>query len=154
MPIQQPNVIFRDFLVTQIVIEFIDQAPSATAEAIVAQLRRYNDLSMPNDRQQCVLYCQDEQQQLIAGLVARLQWQALQIEYLWVAEPYRRQGLGKRLIGKVEQLAIAQGCQFAYVDTFSFQAPTFYQALGYQQFACLEGFHGGQKRFYLRRSLA
>ena len=42
-----------------------------------------------------------------------------------------------------EQNAHSRGCRLVYLDTFSFQAPNFYQARGYVEMLRTEGFTGG-----------
>jgi hypothetical protein len=41
----------------------------------------------------------------------------------------------------------------AMVDTFDFQAPGFYQKLGYVEWGVLEDFPGGHRRIYFRKDL-
>lgn len=52
-----------------------------------------------------------------------------------------------------EQEAISRGCQFAQVDTFSFQARPFYEKHGYQLKMTLENVVGGYHRYYLVKIL-
>jgi ribosomal protein S18 acetylase RimI-like enzyme len=58
---------------------------------------------------------------------------------VWVAEAYRGDGWGRRLIAAAEQVATARGCVQMLVSSFTFQAPDFYRRLGYAQFARSEG---------------
>jgi len=41
----------------------------------------------------------------------------------------------------------------AHLDTFSFQAPDFYQQRGYQVFGQLDDFPPGHRRYYLTKEL-
>jgi GNAT superfamily N-acetyltransferase len=51
---------------------------------------------------------------------------------LAVDEAERGQGFGSLLLAHVEQAARQNGCTTASVDTFSFQAPNYYPAHGYE----------------------
>ena len=56
----------------------------------------------------------------------------MHIETLAVAESSRCKGLGSLLLRHVEEQAKQDGCTTASVDTFSFQAPDYYPAHGYE----------------------
>ena len=56
------------------------------------------------------------------------------IELLYVAESDRRHGLGSRLLAAVEDAAREQGCVGAWLSTYAFQAPGFYEKNGYEPF--------------------
>ena len=55
------------------------------------------------------------------------------IEWLWVAEESRGNGLGRRLVLAAEREAAARGCSVVRVNTHTFQAPDFYRTLGYSE---------------------
>lgn len=93
-----------------------------------------------------------DQGKVIGGLLGRSIWGTLQIQFLAVDEQYKKQGLGKKLILEAERIAITRKCRYISVDTFSFQAPEFYQALGYEIFAIEEDFPLGFSRYYLRKT--
>ena len=80
-----------------------------------------------------------------------LEW--LFVHLLWVGEPYRGQGVGSRLITEAEQAARERGCHGAYVDTFTFQAPKFYERLGYREFGRLDDFPPGHSRIWFAKRL-
>ena len=53
------------------------------------------------------------------------------VRYLYVSKELRRQGLGVKLMRAVETEAISRGCRQIILETHSFQAPIFYQKLGF-----------------------
>jgi hypothetical protein len=53
----------------------------------------------------------------------------------------------------MEDAAQRRGCRAAWLDTFSFQAPGFYQALGYRAFGELAGYPPGHTRHFLWKPL-
>jgi ribosomal protein S18 acetylase RimI-like enzyme len=77
----------------------------------------------------------------------------LYIGSLWVAESLRGQGWGRRLMAHLESEAVANGCQGAWVDTYGFQAPGFYERIGYVEFGRLDEFPPGSARHFFQKSL-
>jgi hypothetical protein len=47
----------------------------------------------------------------------------------------------------------ASGCRKSWLDTFSFQAPGFYEKNGYVVFGELSEYSPGHKRYFLRKRL-
>ena len=92
--------------------------------------------------------------QFAAGLSGYTLWQWLYIETLAVASSFQGQGLGKRLVLEAEAGAQSRHCRGAWVDTFTFQAPGFYQRLGYQPFGVLEQFPTPHQRQFLFKWLS
>ena len=77
----------------------------------------------------------------------------LYLRSLWVHEQVRGEGWGSRLIELFEAEGIARGCRGAWVDTYGFQAPVFYERVGYQEFGRLKEFPPGSTRHFLWKSL-
>lgn len=94
----------------------------------------------------------DEKQRLLAGVSGWLWGECLEVEYLWVDEQLRGQGVGQKLMIELEETARSRGCLTVVLDTYSFQAPEFYEKLGYQAFGVIEGYGPGhQKYFFLKK---
>ena len=68
-------------------------------------------------------------------------------------EPYRRRGVGSRLVRLVEEEARRRGCEVVYLETFSFQAPDLYRRLGYETACEFTGFPGGVVKHVMRKRL-
>ncbi|HBH02251.1 MAG TPA: hypothetical protein DDZ42_10080 [Candidatus Rokubacteria bacterium] len=68
------------------------------------------------------------------GLLGAIWGEWLHVAILWVAEPLRGRGHGRALLAAAESHASERGCHDAFLETFSFQAPAFYQKLGWQVF--------------------
>ena len=95
------------------------------------------------------LYVEDEHGQLLAGLVAETFGNWLEIEYLFVKEGLRGQGIGSQLLQQAESEAKKRNCRFAFVNTYQFQAPAFYQKHGYQEVFTLKDYpYTGQRHYY------
>jgi GNAT superfamily N-acetyltransferase len=88
---------------------------------------------------------------IVGGLHGDTVYGWLYISLFWVAKDLRGKGYGKQLIEIAEQTAIKRGCNNAYLNTFSFQALNFYQAIGYEIFGELKDFPAGQKRYFLQK---
>jgi GNAT superfamily N-acetyltransferase len=88
-----------------------------------------------------------------AGIRFVLPFDWLSVQWLWVAEPYRSQGIGSRLLTGAESAAREKGCRAAYLDTFSFQAPIFYARHGYSEFGRLNDFPPGHARIWFWKPL-
>lgn len=100
-----------------------------------------------------VIFLRDSDEAIVGGLVGETYWQWLYIDVFWIDEFYRGRGYGDCLLATAEQEAIRRGCQYAYLDTFSFQAPEFYQKRGYVIFGELPVFPVGYSRFFLKKVL-
>ena len=100
------------------------------------------------------IFVRDDDGQIAAGLTGGTWAGYLEVRYLWVREDRRGQGLGRRLLLAAEQEARARGCTQVLLDTHDFQAPEFYQKLGYSVFGVFEGIGGRYNRYYLRKQLA
>lgn len=57
---------------------------------------------------------------------------SIYIDDLLIKPEYRRQGLGKQLLGMVEEYGRSAGVKCISLNTFRFQAPVFYEKCGYQ----------------------
>jgi ribosomal protein S18 acetylase RimI-like enzyme len=75
------------------------------------------------------------------------------IQYLAISEAYRGQGLGKNLMASAEELARNKTCTGIWLDTYSFQAPGFYEMLGYSVFGRIDDYPVGHHRLFLLKRL-
>jgi len=106
-----------------------------------------------DDWRALAIFVRDDDGQIAAGLTGGTWAGYLEIKNLWVREDRRGQGLGRRLLLAAEQEARARGCTQVLLDTHDFQAPEFYQKLGYNIFGVFEGIGGRYNRYYLRKHL-
>ena len=92
---------------------------------------------------------------VLGGLIGRThtipQW--LEISIIWVDEPLRQRGLGRQLMEEAEHEARQRSCHYARVATSDFQAPAFYQKLGYILYGKLENCPPGETVFYWWKDL-
>ncbi len=88
-----------------------------------------------------------------AGVRYLIGFDWLFVQWLWVAEPYRKRGIGSRLLAQAEAAARDARCRASYVDTFTFQAPKFYERHGYREFGRLDDHPPGHARIWLSKAL-
>jgi len=72
---------------------------------------------------------------------------------MWLQEEFRGLGYGRKLLSLAEDEARKRGAEYAYLDTFSFQAPDFYKKLGDEVFGELGDFPVGHQRYFLKKEL-
>ena len=75
------------------------------------------------------------------------------VHNLWVHADLRRQGVGRELLTRVEHRGAELGCHSVWLDTFSFQAPGFYEKAGFKRVAQLDGFPEGHSNVILCKQL-
>ena len=95
----------------------------------------------------------DDQGNKLAGLTGSTVGRWLSIELLWVSDTLRGEGVGRKIIQTAEQQAIAAGCRYARVDTFSFQARPFYEKQGYQLQMTLHDDPVEHERYFFTKTL-
>jgi ribosomal protein S18 acetylase RimI-like enzyme len=61
--------------------------------------------------------------------------------------------LGICLQDETEETAKERGCKYAFLDTFSFQAPAFYEKHGYRNVFALEEYPVTGKCYYFTKTL-
>lgn len=93
------------------------------------------------------------QQRIAGGIIGETHWDWLYVNLLFVVEDHRGRGHGRKLLAAAEEEARGRGAQSAYLDTFSFQAPGFYEKLGYEVFGVLPDFPPGHERLYMVKRL-
>lgn len=97
------------------------------------------------------LFARDDTGKIQGGVRGTTYWSWCSIDVLAVAEPYRRQGIGSRLLAKAEEIARARDCIGVRLDTTSFQAPSFYIRNGYTEFGRIENYPPGFTRHWFMK---
>jgi GNAT superfamily N-acetyltransferase len=95
----------------------------------------------------------DDAGRVIGGLTGHTEWGWLYVHLLYIEKEYRRNGYGRQLLSAAEEEAVGRGCRNVHLDTFGFQAPGFYEKLGYRLFGVLEDYPPGYCRYYFRKAL-
>lgn len=95
----------------------------------------------------------DESGAIIAGIDCMIGGGWVEIISLWVSEENRKKQIGQRLLSEAEKTAKEKGCHGAYLYTYSFQAPAFYEKQGYSIFGALENYYKKHSKFYMKKRL-
>ena len=95
----------------------------------------------------------DEQNEIIGGLYGRSIWGTLEVKTLVVKLENRNQGIGRKLIIEAEKEAINRNCRYISLDTFSFQAPGFYEKFGFEKIGTETDFPKGFEKYYYRKKI-
>ena len=134
---------------------YVDEHPRPDdAEVVRAGLREHNRRQLPGQEwRNLAVYLRDAADTIRGGVLAEVGWGWLHISVLWVDEGVRGHGYGVELLAAAEAEARRAGCGRVFLDTFSFQARSFYERNGYEVFGVLEDFPPGHERYFLRKSL-
>ena len=124
-------------------------------ERILAPLVAHNtEAAGPGDRGLLAITVRDEQDEVVGGLWARIGYGYMFVELLALG-PARGHGLGRQVMAMAEAEARARGLLGIWLDTWTFQAPGFYQRLGFTECGRITDYPPGHDRiFYLKRLTA
>jgi GNAT superfamily N-acetyltransferase len=113
--------------------------------AVSAGLKAYNDrfLPSPRERKPLAISLTDDGGRIIGGLIGQIQLDWLYVELLWIDESLKGQGYGKRLLEEAERQVRAFGGTHIHLWTWSFQAPDFYRAMGFEEWGRLKDHPSG-----------
>lgn len=130
-------------------------------ETVYSWLRNYNherngdfmrSLEIEGTEIPLFLTVRDENGKVIGGLEGTILHKWLKIDIMAVDPSQRRRGAGTELVERAEEIAVTRRCQFAFVDTMSYQAPGFYERLGYQVVGRIPDWdsHGHEKLYFTK----
>ncbi len=134
-------------------LDVADDPAEADVAGLLNGLEAFNEQQWPGHQPGHALgvFARDRRQAAVAGLLGATYGGWLYVQYIWVSEPLRGQGLGRRLIQAAESRALERGCHSVWLDTFSFQAPGFYRRLGFEQFGELDWSAEHKRLFFYKR---
>jgi len=137
-------------------ITLTDSPTDESIKVIQTNLNRFNEFraGRPNHHRPLAILLSDPvTSEVLGGLWGWTSFSVLFTDLLFIPETMRGQGLGTQLLAQAEQEAIARGCHTAWLDTFSFQAPDYYQRHGYTVFGSIEDYPPAHTRYFLKKSL-
>ncbi len=99
------------------------------------------------------IFLKDEKGRVLGAVIVTFLWNGMEIDSLWVDETIRGKGWGRKLMEAVEKEGVKRGCTVAYTNTFPWQAPEFYEKIGYSLYGKLEDFPKGSYLSYYSKKL-
>lgn len=115
-------------------------------------VRSFNNTVMgPSGSRALAAVARDAAGALAGGVAGRTVYDWFLIHVVWVREDRRGLGLGARLMRLAEEEARRRGCIGSQVDTLSFQAPGFYEKLGFVTVGVVEDFPAGHRRHFMAK---
>lgn len=105
------------------------------------------------DVQKLCVFASDERGDVVGGAVGRTWGECAELQQIAVSAAHRGQGIGRHLLQRFEDAAAARGVRLVYLDTFSFQAPGFYQKCGYRIVLETRGMTHGVVKYTLHKAL-
>ncbi len=131
-------------------LEVVEQPTSEQHGAILAALVAFNQAhGPPNSFEPLAVLVRDESGQVAGGLWGHTTFDWLFVQLLVVPESMRGVGLGSEMLREAEAVARQRGCIGAWLDTYSFQARSFYERLGYEVIGTIKDHPVGGARFIL-----
>src|SRR5215213_1898294 len=100
------------------------------------------------------IFLKDERGAVLGGALGHVWGGWLELDTLWVAEPFRGQGYGAKLLVTAQDEATAQGCHGVFLTTFSFQARPFCEKFGCEVIADIGDYPKGHSHHVLKKTLA
>lgn len=132
----------------------INAADPPEWETIGGGISAYNKQQAGSDRGKSVCFVlRAPDQEIVGGVIGATYWDWLHVDLMWVKEELRGHGYGRRLLAAAEEEARQRGARNAFLDTFTFQAPGFYEKHGYRVFGTLDGFPAGHQRLFMTKAL-
>lgn len=123
-------------------------------EIIGGGITEYNTQMAGDDQGKNLCFVlEDPDGEVLGGVIGMTYWNWLYISLMWLPDDLRGKGYGHKLLEMAEEEGRNRGAQYAYLDTFSFQAPGFYQKFGYQEFGKLDDFPPGHTRHFMKKNL-
>lgn len=136
----------------------LEKASEAEVDVLDRRLNEYNLEMVPKtQKEECHPFryaVHNHKGQLIGGISAySVLWHILYIDVLWIHQDYRKQGLGRQLLERVESDGRAFSCHVVHLETFDFQGKEFYLREGYEIFGTLENSPKDHVEYFMSKGL-
>ena len=134
----------------------LTDAPGADAiAAIEGGLSRYNreQAGYWDSRALAVLVSDAGARDVVGGILGRTSLGLCFLDLVFLPEGLRGSGVGSAMVRQAEDEARRRGCRAVVLYTISFQAPGFYERLGYRRFGAIDCDPPGTSRIFMVKDL-
>lgn len=134
----------------------LTDAPSEAAKAAIqAGLAAFNDAvtGIVDRKPLAVLVSDPRSGAVIGGVIGRTSLGLMFIDVVYLPEHLRGSGVGTRMIAMAEEEGRRRGCANVMLYTITFQAPGFYEKLGYREFGRIQCDPPGTARVFMTKAL-
>lgn len=126
----------------------------ADHDIIYARLVEFEaDKAGPPEILPLAVLLKDEVGTTIGGLWGTSVFRWLVVSLVFIPERCRGDGFGTKIMAEAERIAKERGCIGIWLDTYSFQAPAFYERLGFERFGAVDDHPPGRSRIFMRKRL-
>ncbi len=134
-------------------VRISSQRQTALEELLAERLYEFNSEATGIFDGELLSACvEDASGNTIAGLSGHTWGGCCKIDRVWVEKSIRGSGLGTAVMKAAEAEAIRRGCHQMVLSTHSFQAPAFYEKLGFRRVAAIaDNPRGHATFFYVKR---
>lgn len=95
-----------------------------------------------------------DDREVIGAIIAKVEYDALEVAQLTVRKDYRKQGIGRQLLNEIERIAKEKGIINITLTTQSFQGTRFYEEQGYRIYGELKDMpRVGENRIFFYKRL-
>ena len=117
-----------------------------------AYIAQNSKIEPSNEFQNCHVILKEDET-IIGGAIGHIAYAWYFLDDLWVEETYRKQGLGTKLIKKIEEVVKKEQLMGVRMETWNFRARGFYEKLGYEVYATFEDCPPGTVDYFLRKKI-
>ena len=139
----------------EVLLTVLDDPDPAVRERILGPLAAFNasNAGAATPQPLAIVIKDPANGEVVGGLWATSVYDWLYVELLFVPVELRTRGVGSSLIKRAEESAVRRGCLGVRLDTYSFQAPHFYEKRGYSRYGRLADHPKGHERIYYFKRL-
>jgi GNAT superfamily N-acetyltransferase len=134
-------------------MEIVVETPGTDSYAALHdRLVAFNRESAPWSPEGFTVAAYAEDGTLAGGVRGVVNMGLVELRGLWLDPPFRKSGLGARLVARLEDHARALGATRAALWTYDWQARAFYERHGYSVFGTLR-YPAGATRYFMEKDL-